>query len=109
MVGKQAVIKMVKQYAEDIKKQGVKLHTVILFGSYAQGRQREWSDIDVALVADEFTGVGFEDIKHFLDVTIQKPYLYIEPHMFNTIEFEKGNPFIDEIQKTGIVIAQRLQ
>ncbi len=104
MVEQQVAIATVKRFAEDVQKQGVGLHAVILFGSYAREEQREWSDIDVALVADEFIGVGFEDIKKFIDVTIQKPYLFIEPHTFNTDEFEGGNPFIDEIRKIGISI-----
>lgn len=105
MVGQQIAINTVKRFAEEVKKQGVGLRAVILFGSYARGEQQEWSDIDVALVADEFIGVGFEDIKRFIDVTIQKPYWAIEPHTFNTGDFEKGNPFIDEIRRTGIMIA----
>lgn len=105
MVDQRTAVETVKKFVEEIKKQGVKLKTVVLFGSYARGDQREWSDIDVALVADEFIGVGFEDIKRFIDVTIQKPYLYIEPHTFNTQDFENGNPFISEIRRTGIIIA----
>ena len=104
MVGQEAAINTVKRFAEAVRKQGVDLKAVILFGSYARGEQREWSDIDVALVADEFIGVGFEDIKRFIDVTIQKPYLFIESHTFNTSEFYEGNPFIAKIRRTGIVI-----
>jgi|APTNR8051073442_1049403.scaffolds.fasta_scaffold01627_8 predicted nucleotidyltransferase len=104
MVEQQAAINTVKRFAEAIRKQGIDLKAVILFGSYARGEQREWSDIDVALVADEFIGVSFEDIKRFIDVTIQKPYLFIESHTFNTSEFYEGNPFISEIRRTGIVI-----
>ncbi len=105
MAGKQSAIKTVKHFAQAVRAQGVNLRTVILFGSYARGDEQEWSDIDVALVADEFIGVSFEDIKRFIDVTIQKPYFFIEPHTFNTAEFEKGNPFVDEIRRTGVLIA----
>jgi uncharacterized protein len=105
MVGQQAAVNTVKHFAEAIRAQGIGLRAVILFGSYARNEQREWSDIDVALVADEFIGVSFEDIKRFIDVTIQKPYFFIEPHTFNTREFEQGSPFIEEIKRTGLVIA----
>jgi len=44
MVGKQAAIKTVKRFAEDVKKQGVQLRKVILFGSYALDRQQKCSD-----------------------------------------------------------------
>ena len=104
MVGQQLAINTVKTFAEAIRKQGIDLKTVILFGSYARGEQREWSDIDVALVADEFIGVGFEDIKRFIDVTIQMPFFFIESHTFNTKEFAQGSPFIEEIRRTGIVV-----
>lgn len=40
-----------------------------------------------------------------MDVTIQKPYFFIESHTFNTREFEQGSPFIEEIKRTGMVIA----
>ncbi len=105
MVEQQFAINTVKNFAEAIRSQGVDLKTVILFGSFARGEQREWSDIDVALVADEFIGVSFEDIKRFINVTIQKPFHFIEPHTFNTHEFDEGNPFIAEIRRTGIVVA----
>lgn len=100
-----AIINTVRQFAEEVKKQGVQLRQVILFGSYARGDQQEWSDVDVALVADEFVGVSFEDIKHFIDVTIQKPYFSLEFHTFSTKEFDAGNPFVDEIKRTGIPVA----
>ena len=41
---------------DPIEAKGVNLRTVILYGSFAKGTQHKWSDIDVALVADEFTG-----------------------------------------------------
>jgi predicted nucleotidyltransferase len=105
MVDQHTAIDTVKKFADALKGQGIKLREVILFGSYARGEQHEWSDIDVALFADEFVGVGFQDIQLFLDVTIQKPYRHIEPHTFNTSEFEIGNPFVREIRRTGIAIA----
>lgn len=105
MVEQQTAINTVKNFAAAIRNRGIDVKAVILFGSYARGEQREWSDIDVALVADEFTGVSFEDIKQFIDVTIQKTFYSIESHTFNTAEFAQGNPFIEEIQRTGIVVA----
>ncbi len=81
------------------------MQEIYLFGSYARGEQNEWSDVDIALVADSFTGVSFEDIKQFIDVTIKKPYFLFEYHTFNTQDFIAGDPFIDEIKRTGILIS----
>lgn len=105
MVREQPVIQQVRHFVEDVRKQGIQLRKAFLFGSYAKGEQREYSDIDVALVADDFTGVSFEDIKKFIDVSIQKPYFMFEFHTFKTSDFEEGNPFVDEIKRTGIPIA----
>lgn len=97
-------MKKVKAFSDDIRKKGIRLRYVILFGSYARNEQHRYSDIDVALVADEFIGVGFEDVKQFADVQLKKPYVMIEPHTFNTAYFEKGDPFIEEIKQTGIMV-----
>jgi len=105
MVRNQSIINKVRRFSGDVRKQGVKLREVFLFGSYARGEQKEWSDIDIALVADDFTGVSFEDVKRFIDVTIKKPYILFELHTFNTSDFESSNPFVEEIKRTGIRIA----
>jgi len=102
MVTKQAAIKSVESFAKEIKDSGLNLKRVILFGSFANDRQNEYSDIDVALVADEFIGVGFKDIKLFDDVLIN--YIQIQPKTYPTDYFRKGDPFIDEIKKYGIEI-----
>ncbi len=83
---------------------GLKLDKVILFGSYAHNLQNDSSDIDVALVSDEFTGFGFEDRKLFSKINIKKEYIDIETKTYPTEYFEKGDPFIEEIMKTGIEI-----
>ena len=104
MLTRNAAIKTVKNYAKEIRQQGINLRKVILFGSFAKGTQHEWSDIDVALVADDFTGVGFLDTPRFSGIGIKKPYIRIEPKTYPTDYFQEGDPFIDEIKKTGIEI-----
>jgi predicted nucleotidyltransferase len=105
MFTRNAVIEIVGNYAQEIEAQGVHLRTAILFGSFAKGTQHEWSDIDVALVADEFTGLP-SDYDLFSYVGIKKPYIRIEAHTYPTEYFLDGDPFINEIKKTGITIFQ---
>ena len=104
MLTRNAAIKTVRNYAKEINKAGINLRRVILFGSFAKGTQHQWSDLDVALVADDFSGVGFLDRKLFSDIGIQKPYIRIEPITYPTDYFEKSDPFIEEIKNTGIEI-----
>ena len=104
MLTQDAVIETVRNYARDIEAHGVHLRTVILYGSFAKGTQHEWSDIDVALVADEFTGFTFEDYDLFPYVSIKKPYIRIEAKTYPTDYFREGDAFIDIIKKEGILI-----
>ena len=104
MLTQDAVIETVRNYARDIEAKGVHLRTVILYGSFAKGTQHEWSDIDVALVADEFTGLTFNDCKLYSGLGIRKPYIRIEEKTYPTDYFQEGDPFINEIKKTGIKI-----
>jgi predicted nucleotidyltransferase len=104
MLTQDTAIETVRNYARNIEARGVHLHTVILFGSFAKGTQHEWSDIDVALVADEFTGFTFNDCKLYRGLGIKKPYIRIEEKTYPTDYFNQGDPFIEEIIKTGIRI-----
>ncbi|MEO5572226.1 MAG: nucleotidyltransferase domain-containing protein [Bacteroidia bacterium] len=98
------VINLVKQFASDVKAEGVHLRKVFLFGSYAHNRQRRFSDVDVALVADEFHGFVFKDLDLFINAKIKKSYSRIQVQTFSTSYFKKGDPFIDEIKRTGIEV-----
>ncbi|MGB3077087.1 MAG: nucleotidyltransferase domain-containing protein [Chitinophagales bacterium] len=92
----------VSSFAGEVKKQGVHLKKVFLFGSFAANRQHEYSDNDVALVADEFTGFGYDDMKLFLKTL--RNYTIIQPKTYPTSYFNEGDPFVEEIRKTGIEI-----
>jgi len=104
MLDRDAAIGIVRNYAREITERGINLRLVFLYGSFAKGTQHEWSDIDVALVADEFTGFTPEDKKLFPYIGIKTPFTLIEAKTYQTDYFRKGDPFIDEIQKTGILI-----
>ena len=104
MLTRDAVIETVRNYARDIEAHGVRLYAVFLYGSFAKGTQHEHSDIDVALVADEFTGFTFNDCKLYSGLGIRKPYIRIEEKTYPTKYFLEGDPFIEEITKTGIKI-----
>ena len=103
MLTQTAAIETVRSYAHEIQATGLHLRNVILYGSFAKGTQNQWSDIDVALVADEFEGLP-TDIYHFVSIAIKKPYIRIEPNTYQTVYFNESDPFIEEIKKTGIKI-----
>jgi len=102
MVTQNAAIEEVKEFAKQVKALGVHLRRVILYGSYARNEQRQWSDIDVALVADEFVGAGFIDLDLYGKALLK--HVDIQPKTYPTGYFNEGDPFIDEIKRTGIEI-----
>jgi len=102
MVTQNAAIEEVKDFARKVRELGIHLRKVILFGSYARNEQRQWSDIDVALVADEFSGIGFDDIGLLGKALIK--HIDIQPQTYPTDYFNEDDPFLDEIKRTGIEI-----
>jgi len=102
MLNKETAIDTVKAFVDACYKRNITFSKVILFGSVVSNTNREYSDIDVALVSDCFSGNPFADWHILSPVNIK--FTDIEPHPFPTDYFEKGDPFIDEIKKTGIEI-----
>lgn len=72
-------------------------------GSYAQGRQTEGSDIDLALVPNQFEGDFFKDLCKLRPV-VTKTDTDIETRPFSPTDFTKDDPFVKEIMETGIRI-----
>ncbi len=60
MLTQSTVINSLKNLSDEIIHSAVHLRKVVLFDSYSRNEQHEYSDIDVALVAEEFTGKGLK-------------------------------------------------
>ena len=79
---------------------------IILFGSYAVNREKEASDIDIAVISDDFGSDRFAErvllskLAYYVDVRI-------EPHPISLKEFNQDScqTLIHEIKSKGIVIA----
>ncbi len=97
------IVEKLKKFLSMISADGIQLERAILFGSYAKGTADKWSDIDVALVSKDFTGIGFYDRKR-INPFIIKVDSRIEPHPFRPEDFTRDNPFLDQILKDAIEI-----
>ncbi len=77
---------------------------IYLFGSYAKGTENEDSDIDIAVISDDF-----EDIYDCMAVLMGMTWdidARIEPHPITTEDYERvSNPFVKEVVDTGIKVA----
>ncbi|TAL67007.1 MAG: nucleotidyltransferase domain-containing protein [Bacteroidetes bacterium] len=61
VVVKPEILDIAKRYIQLLEDTGYPVKEVYLFGSYSQGREDEWSDIDIAVVSDKFEGNRFLD------------------------------------------------
>ena len=93
----------IEEFIRQLNANNLQILRAYIFGSYAKGLQSKWSDIDVALVSDQFEGDMFND-RCRLSPYVVKIDTDIETHPFSTKDFSEDNPFVKEIIKTGIRI-----
>ena len=97
------IMESIKKYIEKIS-QYYKIEAIILFGSYAKGTEDEDSDIDIAIISNDFNDI-IEDGAKLIGLT-WKIDTRIEPHPITTEDYQKvSNPFVREIVDTGIKVA----
>ena len=84
----------------ELKESNFNVKKVILFGSYANGKVHENSDIDLAIWADEFEQ-NADNIAKIVSKIAK--YYPIQPKLYNSNE--NDDPFIEIINKTGREIA----
>ncbi len=98
-----SIMDILRKYVAELESDDIHLKAVVLFGSYATGRYEEFSDIDVALVSDDFQGVRFLDRRRVAKPTLATDYR-IDPLPFRSEDFRKDDLFVKEILKTGVRI-----
>lgn len=74
-----------------------------LYGSYAKGVASKWSDIDIAVILNDFSDDLFEERVSLMRIAAQIDDR-IEPYPFLEENFADNNPLANEIQKYGIRI-----
>lgn len=102
---KQDVIIIAQQYVKAIHAK-FDFNRIILFGSYAKGNYHEDSDIDIAIVFDDYSNLV--DMQLELMRLRRKIDSRIEPHPFREREFVSANPLVHEILKYGQEIKQQV-
>lgn len=102
MLTKESAISTINEFISACNQKNITFNKVILFGSVANGKSTENSDIDLALVSEQFSGNPFSDWHLLSPINIK--FSEIEPHPFTLQYFEESDPFIEEIKRTGIEI-----
>ncbi len=85
------------------KKFNINISEVVLFGSQVKGTAHEWSDIDLAVVSQDFVGNYFDDNDKIRRAKLNTSY-DLEIHPYRPEDFTEDNPFVQEILSHGIRI-----
>lgn len=101
------VIKEINKFLEILKEDKLPMDKVILYGSYAKGNPRRWSDIDLCVVSPKF-----KDAWGAMEYLWKRRKIFdvnytIEPIGFSPKDFRESSSLINEIKKTGIVIYKK--
>jgi uncharacterized protein len=98
-----SIIETLKKFLEQLKENGLPIEAAYLFGSYAKGRAKEWSDIDVAVISPNLSDDRFEERVRLSKIS-SRIDSRIEPVPFRPDTFVDEDPLVWEIKKEGIPI-----
>jgi predicted nucleotidyltransferase len=97
------VISKLKEVINSLSK-SMEIDRAYLFGSYAKGNPKPYSDVDVAIVSPMF-GENYIEETVFLMDAFHETGLMVEPHAFTRDEYKeaiKGTFLYNEVLEKGI-------
>lgn len=98
-----SVKKILFKYRALLERDNFPVKKMILYGSYAKGDFKSYSDIDVCVISDRFS-----ENKDYYETYLWKKILdvdsRIEPVGYDLESFKEIDPLVNEIKKHGIEI-----
>jgi hypothetical protein len=108
MVKKRREIKgIVTQFARRLGELGVDVSQIILYGSYAKGKPKEYSDIDIAVVSPTFEKLDIFKRQEVLSVAHHGFDEPIEPIGLTPNQIKEKRGLAREILVTGVVLYKK--
>ncbi|MFN5372288.1 MAG: nucleotidyltransferase domain-containing protein [Bacteroidia bacterium] len=101
MLTRKALKERIDSFLLALKNQQIHVRKVVLFGSYAKGNPHEFSDIDLAVWADEFAGNSLADVEKYSSALSCHSGISVRP--YKTGESPEDDPFLEEVLHTGMV------
>ena len=99
--------KILREFIKMVEKE-IPIEMVILYGSYAQGTPRDWSDIDLIVVSSAFNGGTKEDYLLLSRIARKiTPQIEAIPYRPKDLENYENGDFIAEVISTGKVIYKK--
>jgi len=102
----ESIIGAIRRYLAGLPALGINAKKAVLFGSFARGDSREWSDIDLIVIAPEFDRPReLEFVKRLWGARMETDYR-IEPIPCGEREWvtDEGRPVLEIARQEGIII-----
>lgn len=101
---KKSALDSLHRFRLALESKGIQIHKLVLFGSYAQGKAKEGSDIDVLVISDDFCGKSYWERIDILSDAIYEVFEPIEAVALTNEEWERGESAVVDYAKKGEVI-----
>lgn len=98
---------IIARYIGELDKLGIEVSQVILYGSYAKGRQMEYSDIDVAVISPAFTKLDIFERQEILSRAHHKFHVPLEPIGLTPKQLKEKQGLARLIAESGVTIFNR--
>jgi predicted nucleotidyltransferase len=102
MVRRKDIETEINGYLKALSDIGFPFQKAIVFGSYVKGNPHQYSDIDIAVWSLYFKDAYFAIMEKV--APLRRTFKNIELHPFCLQDNAENNPFIKEIENTGVVI-----
>lgn len=103
-MSKDQVKRIVKAYAQELRRHDFPFTHIFLYGSYAKGRAGAESDIDVCVISPKFGGKQWNSYERKLWQLRRAVDARIEPIGMTVGDLRSWSPLAHEIRDTGIKI-----
>ena len=101
---KQGILNEIENYIEVLIKNNINPSKIILYGSYAKGKTHLYSDIDIAVISDQFGKDEIEELMELARLTIDVSDRIEAIPLTNDNLKLKYHSLIGEIKKYGKII-----
>ena len=96
---RQKIKGIVERFKQELKNLGIKAEKIILYGSYAEGNPKEYSDIDLIVISDDFQNLNLRERLEILGLAAGRVFEPIEALGYTSkeVETDRKESFLDEI------------
>ena len=101
---KRTAVNIIAGFREAIEARGIQPHKIILYGSFADGTNREGSDIDIVVISDDFAGRSYWERIDILADVIYEIFAPVEATALTIEEWEQGDSFVTDFARNGEVL-----